>query len=63
VVHDERAGRLDLDCEIVTGASARQRMLTLQPVAGTSTASRIAALHTHRPSPNDQEVVAAVDLL
>ncbi|WP_426502411.1 helix-turn-helix transcriptional regulator [Dactylosporangium sp. McL0621] len=62
VVHDERVGRLDLDCEIVTGATTRQRMLTLQPVAGTPTAQRIAALHTYRVSPHNQDVVAAAGL-
>lgn len=57
VVHDERVGRLDLDCEIVTGATTRQRMLTLQPVAGTPTAERIAALRAHRAPAHDHDVL------
>ncbi|WP_305785600.1 helix-turn-helix transcriptional regulator [Symbioplanes lichenis] len=51
VVHDERVGRIDLDCSIVLGAAGRQRMLMLQPVPGTPSAERIAALAAPVPAP------------
>jgi transcriptional regulator with XRE-family HTH domain len=54
VVHDERVGRIDLDCSVVTSPASRQRMLTLQPVPGTPSAGRIAALHAYRSSPHNQ---------
>ncbi|MBL7261312.1 helix-turn-helix transcriptional regulator [Paractinoplanes lichenicola] len=57
VVHDERVGRLDLDCEIVMSPGARQRMLMMKPAAGSPSADRIAALHAHRPDPHHQDVV------
>ncbi|GAA1618769.1 helix-turn-helix transcriptional regulator [Actinoplanes couchii] len=44
VVHDERVGRLDFDCSIVASPVTRQRMLTMQPVAGTPTAARLSSL-------------------
>jgi transcriptional regulator with XRE-family HTH domain len=51
VVNDERVGRLDFDCSIIASPVTRQRILTMQPVAGTPTASRVAALTSHRPAP------------
>ena len=61
VVDDERVGRIELDCAIVTSPALRQRMLMLKPVPGTPSAARIAALHAYRPSlrssPHNQDVV------
>lgn len=57
VVHDERVGRIDLDCSIVVSASGRQRMLLLQPVAGTPSADRIAELTA--AAPHKRDVVGA----
>ena len=61
VVDDERVGRIELDCAIVTSPALRQRMLMLKPVPGTPSAARIAALHAYRPplrsSPYKQDVV------
>ncbi len=55
VVHDERVGRLDLECSVVLGASGRQRMLLLQPVPGTPSAERIARLSS---APHNRDVVS-----
>jgi transcriptional regulator with XRE-family HTH domain len=60
VVHDARVGRLDLDCSVVLSTTGRQRMLTLQPVAGTPSAERIAALARHRSVPSAQEAVVGL---
>jgi transcriptional regulator with XRE-family HTH domain len=51
VVDDERVGRIELNCAMVTSPTLGQRMLMLTPVPGTPSAARIAALHAHRPSP------------
>jgi transcriptional regulator with XRE-family HTH domain len=61
VVHDERVGRIELDCAVVTSPVLRQRMLMLKPVPGSPSAARIAALHAYRssprPAPHKQDVV------
>ena len=44
-VHDERVGRLDLDCVVMLSPLSRQRMLLLRPVPGTGTAERLTELH------------------
>ena len=44
VVEDERVGRLDLECTVVTTPHCRQRLLILRPVPGTDTEQRLAAL-------------------
>lgn len=48
VVHDDRVGRLDLDCVVVTSAQSRQRLLLLKPVPGTPTQDRISLLSTYK---------------
>lgn len=45
-VVDDRVGPLDLDCNVVLSPLSRQRMLLLQPVPGTGTEERLAALVT-----------------
>jgi hypothetical protein len=47
VVYDERVGRLDLECSVLTSPASRQRLLLLQPVAGTPTRERLELLTTH----------------
>jgi transcriptional regulator with XRE-family HTH domain len=44
VVHDERVGRLDLECTVVTTPHTRQRLMILRPVPGTGTQERLASL-------------------
>ena len=46
-VHDERVGRLDLECSVLTSPTSRQRLLLMQPVAGTPTGRRLRRLATH----------------
>jgi len=46
-VHDERVGRLDFECSVLTSPLSRQRLLLMQPVAGTATAQRLERLATH----------------
>jgi transcriptional regulator with XRE-family HTH domain len=43
-VHDPRVGRIDLDCATVASPLSEQRLLFLQPVAGSRAAERIARL-------------------
>ncbi len=57
VVHDERVGRLDLDCSVVLSPTGRQRMLMLKPVPGTPSAHRIAELVA--AAPHKRDVVGA----
>ena len=45
-----RVGRLDLDCRVILSPLSRQRMLLLQPRAGTATADRLARLDALLPS-------------
>jgi transcriptional regulator with XRE-family HTH domain len=47
VVHDERVGRLDLDCLVLTSALSRQRLLLLKPVPGTPSEQRLRVLSTY----------------
>jgi transcriptional regulator with XRE-family HTH domain len=44
LVEDERVGRLDLECTVVTTPRSRQRLLILRPVPETGTERRLAAL-------------------
>jgi transcriptional regulator with XRE-family HTH domain len=44
IVEDERVGRLDLDCSIVTSPQSRQRLLLLAAVPGTGTTERLSCL-------------------
>jgi transcriptional regulator with XRE-family HTH domain len=46
-VHDERVGRLDLECSVLTSPLSRQRLLLMQPVAGTPAGERLERLATH----------------
>jgi len=50
VIDDDRVGRLELTCSIVTGQRTGQRLLALRPVPDTPTAERIAMLLGHRLS-------------
>jgi transcriptional regulator with XRE-family HTH domain len=51
IVHDRRVGRLDLDCAVLTSPMSQQRLLLMQPVPGTPTKQRLAALSsTHKQS-------------
>jgi transcriptional regulator with XRE-family HTH domain len=47
VVHDERVGRLDLDCELLFSSATDQRLLLLKPVPDTPTEARLALLATY----------------
>ncbi|MCA2214159.1 helix-turn-helix transcriptional regulator [Jidongwangia harbinensis] len=44
VVEDDRVGRLDLECTVVTTPQSRQRLLILRPAPETGTGRRLAAL-------------------
>ncbi|GIJ46578.1 DNA-binding protein [Virgisporangium aliadipatigenens] len=44
VVHDQRVGRLELECAVVASQDGHQRLLILHPVAGTGTTERLASL-------------------
>jgi hypothetical protein len=46
-VHHERVGRLDLECSVLTSPLSRQRLLLMQPVAGTPAGERLERLATH----------------
>ena len=46
-VHDERVGCLDLECSVLTSPLSQQRLLLMQPVAGTPTGERLGRLTTH----------------
>lgn len=49
VIHDERVGRIELDCAMVL-SPVRQRMLMLKARPNSVSAARIAALHAYRTS-------------
>jgi transcriptional regulator with XRE-family HTH domain len=46
IVVDERVGRLDLDCTVVLSPHSTQRLLMLNPLAGTPTGERLGQLST-----------------
>jgi transcriptional regulator with XRE-family HTH domain len=48
VVHDDRVGRIDLDCSVLLSSTGKQRMLLLRPAPGTPSAARITALAAYR---------------